>query len=70
MPGGAKVLTRFQMQKNDFEQAEQQRLLNERKELMERERAERQRMLRERAAQRAALAELLPKTERRPYRRR
>lgn len=70
MPGGTKVLARFQMQKNDFEQAEQQRVLNERRELMERERTERQRMLRERAAQRAALAELLPKPERRPYRRR
>lgn len=70
MPGGAKVLARFQMQKSDFEQAEQQRILTERRELMERERAERQRMLRERAAQRAALAELLPKPERRPYRRR
>ncbi|KAL9554275.1 hypothetical protein PS6_003496 [Mucor atramentarius] len=70
MPGGAKVLARFQVQKLDFQQAEQQRLLAERKESMERERAERQRMLRERAAQRAALAELLPKPERRPYRRR
>lgn len=70
MPGGAKVLARFQVQKLDFQQAEQQRLLAERKESMERERAERQRILRERAAQRAALAELLPKPERRPYRRR
>lgn len=70
MPGGAKVLARFQTQKNDFEQAEQQRLIKERRELMERERTERQRVLRERAAQRAALAELLPKPERRPYRRR
>lgn len=70
MPGGSKVLARFQTQKLDFQQAEQQRLLAERKESMELERAERQRMLRERAAQRAALAELLPKPERRPYRRR
>jgi hypothetical protein len=70
MPGGTKVLARFQRQRNDFEQAEQQRLLAERKESTERERMERQRMLRERAAQRAALAELLPKPERRPYRRR
>lgn len=70
MPGGAKVLAHFQVQKLDFQQAEQQRLLTERKELMERERAERKAMLRERAAQRAALAELLPKPERRPYRRR
>ncbi|KAI9470626.1 MAG: helix-loop-helix DNA-binding domain-containing protein [Benjaminiella poitrasii] len=70
MPGGAKVLARFQVQKHDFQQAEQQRMLEERKELQEREKAERQRMLRERAAQRAALAELLPKPERRPYRRR
>jgi hypothetical protein len=70
MPGGAKVLARFQVQKCDYQQAEQQRLAAERKEAMERERNERQRILRERAAQRAALAELLPKQERRPYRRR
>ncbi|KAG2203886.1 hypothetical protein INT46_005756 [Mucor plumbeus] len=70
MPGGTKVLARFQVQKLDLQQAEQQRLLAERKELMERERAERQAILRERAAQRAALAELLPKPERKPYRRR
>jgi hypothetical protein len=70
MPGGTKVLARFQDQKCDYQQAEQQRLLAERKDAMERERNERQRILRERAAQRAALAELLPKQERRPYRRR
>ncbi|CEP15346.1 hypothetical protein [Parasitella parasitica] len=70
MPGGAKVLSRFQVQKHDLQQAEEQRILAERKELMERERAERQQILRERAAQRAALAELLPKAERRSYRKR
>lgn len=70
MPGGSKVLARFQVQKYDFQKAEQQRLISERKELLEREKLERQKMLRERAAQRAALAELLPKPARRPYRRR
>ncbi|KAG0170208.1 hypothetical protein DFQ29_009377 [Apophysomyces sp. BC1021] len=70
MPGGLKVLGRFQVQKRDFEKAEQERLAHERKESVERERAERQRVLRERAAQRAALAQLIPKPERRPYRRR
>ncbi|KAF7728746.1 hypothetical protein EC973_005584 [Apophysomyces ossiformis] len=70
MPGGLKVLGRFQAQKREFEKAEQERLARERKEATERERAERQRVLRERAAQRAALAQLIPKPERRPYRRR
>lgn len=70
LPGGAKVLAHFQVQKCGYQQAEQQRLLTERKEAMEHERNERQRMLRERAAQRAVLAELFPKQERRPYSRR
>jgi hypothetical protein len=70
MPGGSKVLARFQAQKNDFQQLEQQRLIAERKEAMEREKNERQHLLRERAAQRAALAEVTPKPERKPYRRR
>lgn len=70
MPGGNDVLSRFLCQKNEFEKAEQERLALERREAQERERTERQRILRERAAQRAALAQLLPKPERRPYRRR
>ncbi|CAO3613875.1 unnamed protein product [Mucor hiemalis] len=70
MPGGNDVLSRFLHQKSEFEKAEQERLALERREAQERERTERQRILRERAAQRAALAQLLPKPERRPYRRR
>ncbi|OBZ85658.1 hypothetical protein A0J61_06297 [Choanephora cucurbitarum] len=70
MPGGNDVLSRFLCQKREFEKAEQERLACERREAQERERTERQRTLRERAAQRAALAQLLPKPERRPYRRR
>lgn len=70
MPGGNDVLNRFLCQKNEFEKSEQDRLARERRNAQERERTERQRILRERAAQRAALAQLLPKPERRPYRRR
>jgi hypothetical protein len=70
MPGGTKVLARFHKKKQDFQKGEQQRQIQERKEAMELEKAERQRILRERAAQRAALAKLLPKPSRRPYRRR
>ncbi|KAK4517341.1 uncharacterized protein ATC70_000676 [Mucor velutinosus] len=70
MPGGNDVLTRFLCQKNEFEKSEQERMAQERREAQEREKTERQRILRERAAQRAALAQLLPKPERRPYRRR
>lgn len=70
MPGGNDVLNRFLCQKREFEKSEQERLACERREAQERERTERQRILRERAAQRAALAQLLPKPERRPYRRR
>ncbi|KAF7722275.1 hypothetical protein EC973_003495 [Apophysomyces ossiformis] len=70
MPNGAPLLARFQVQKREYHEMEQQRLARERKEAKEREKIERQRMLRERAAQRAALAELIPKPERRPYKRR
>ncbi|KAI7907937.1 uncharacterized protein BX663DRAFT_547585 [Cokeromyces recurvatus] len=70
MPGGQDVLSRFLCQKNEFKKSEQERLIRERREAQEREKLERQRILRERAAQRAALAQLLPKTERRPYQRR
>ncbi|RCH91971.1 hypothetical protein CU098_001411, partial [Rhizopus stolonifer] len=70
MPGGNDVLSRFLCQKREFAKSEQERLARERREAQERERTERQRILRERAAQRAALAQLLPKPERRPYRRR
>ncbi|KAL0095201.1 helix-loop-helix DNA-binding domain-containing transcription factor [Phycomyces blakesleeanus] len=70
MPGGNHVLNRFRTQKSAYEKAEQERLCRERKEQIEHEREERQRLLRERAAQRAALAQLVPKPERRPYRRR
>ncbi|KAI8645983.1 hypothetical protein BD408DRAFT_429144 [Parasitella parasitica] len=70
MPGGNDVLAHFLRQKSEFERFEQDRLAQERREAQEREKAERQRILRERAAQRAALAQLLPKPERRPYRRR
>ncbi|KAG2235827.1 hypothetical protein INT48_003939 [Thamnidium elegans] len=70
MPGGLKVLDQFQVQKNEAEKAEQQRLIAQRKESIEQERVEHQRMLRERAAHRAALAELIPKPERKPYPRR
>lgn len=70
MPGGNDVLARFLGQKSEFEKSEQERLARERREAQEREKTERQRVLRERAAQRAALAQLLPKPERRPYRRR
>ncbi|KAI9005844.1 hypothetical protein CLU79DRAFT_573039 [Phycomyces nitens] len=70
MPGGKHVLNRFRTQKAAYEKAEQERLCRERKEQIEHEREERQRLLRERAAQRAALAQLVPKPERRPYRRR
>ncbi|KAG0165037.1 hypothetical protein DFQ28_009302 [Apophysomyces sp. BC1034] len=70
LPNGAPLLARFQVQKREFQEMEQQRLAHERRESREREKLERQRMLRERAAQRAALAELVPKPERRPYKRR
>ncbi|KAI8388080.1 helix-loop-helix DNA-binding domain-containing protein [Radiomyces spectabilis] len=70
MPGGGEVLSRFRLQKQEFERMEAERLSRERKLAQEREREERQMMLRERAAQRAALAQLIPKPERRPYRRR
>jgi hypothetical protein len=69
MPDGDKVLNHFLNQKAEFQQSEQRRLAHERKFNAEREKIERQRILRERAAQRAALAELLPKQSRRPYRR-
>ncbi|CEP19430.1 hypothetical protein [Parasitella parasitica] len=70
MPGGNVVLAHFLHQKSEFEKVEQDRLARERHEVQVREKAERQRTLRERAAQRAALAQLIPKPERRPYRRR
>ncbi|KAI9263885.1 hypothetical protein EDC94DRAFT_606424 [Helicostylum pulchrum] len=70
MSGGPKVLEQFQAQKNEAERAEQQRLIAQRKKSIEQERVEHQRMLRERAAHRAALAELIPKPERKPYPRR
>ncbi|CAO3684103.1 unnamed protein product [Rhizopus stolonifer] len=70
MPGGQQVLTRFLYQKKEYERSENERLTRERHEAQERERVERQKLLRERAAQRAALAQLMPKQERRPYRRR
>lgn len=70
LPGGQQVLAQFLAQKKEFEQAEEQRLARERREMREREKQERQRILRERAEQRAAMAKLLPKRERKPYRRR
>lgn len=70
VPGGAEVLAEFQIQKLGHKQAEQDRLIAQRKESMDHEKIEHQRMLRERAAQRAALAELVPKPERKPYPRR
>lgn len=70
MPGGARVLEQFQAQKREAERLEQQRLIAQRKESIEQEKIEHQRMLRERAAHRAALAELIPKPERKPYPRR
>ncbi|KAI9260731.1 hypothetical protein BDA99DRAFT_513040 [Phascolomyces articulosus] len=70
MPGGQHVLTQFLSEKRQFEQAEQERVARERKEAHAREQVQRQELLRERAAQRAALAQLMPKRERRPYRRR
>ncbi|KAG2200996.1 hypothetical protein INT47_006540 [Mucor saturninus] len=70
VPGGAEVLAEFQIQKLGHQQAEQDRLIAQRKESLDHEKIEHQRMLRERAAQRAALAELVPKPERKPYPRR
>ncbi|KAI9323793.1 helix-loop-helix DNA-binding domain-containing protein [Dichotomocladium elegans] len=70
MPGGQQVLSEFMAQKREFHQREQERLARERKEARVREQIQRQELLKERAAQRAALAQLLPKRERRPYRRR
>ncbi|KAI9257407.1 hypothetical protein BY458DRAFT_518848 [Sporodiniella umbellata] len=70
MPGGQQVLSRFLFQKKEYESSEAERLSRERHEAQEREKIERQKVLRERAAQRAALAQLMPKQERRPYRRR
>lgn len=70
VPGGAEVLAEFQTQKFGHKQAEQNRLIAQRKESMDHEKVEHQRMLRERAAQRAVLAELVPKPERKPYPRR
>lgn len=70
LPGGQQVLAQFLAQKKEFERAEEQRLARERREMREREKQERQRILRERAEQRAAMAKLLPKRERKPYRRR
>ncbi|KAI8144952.1 hypothetical protein BJV82DRAFT_606870 [Fennellomyces sp. T-0311] len=70
MPGGNQVLTQFLSEKRQFQQSEQDRLARERKEAHAREQIQRQELLRERAAQRAALAQLMPKRERRPYRRR
>lgn len=70
MPGGRDVLSSFLHQKANFEKMKQEQLARERRENQEREKLERQRILRERAAQRAALAQLLPKPERKPYRRR
>ncbi|EIE82047.1 hypothetical protein RO3G_06752 [Rhizopus delemar RA 99-880] len=70
MPGGQEVLSRFLYQKAEFEKSEAERLARERRDAQEKERIERQKLLRERAAERAALAQLLPKSERKPYRRR
>ena len=70
MPGGQQVLGQFLNEKQEFERAEQERMVRERKEAHAREQVQRQELLRERAAQRAALAQLMPKRERRPYRRR
>jgi hypothetical protein len=70
MPGGNVALSRFLHQKSEFEKSEIERLARERKKTNEQERIERQKVLRERAAQRAALAQILPKPERKPYRRR
>ncbi|KAI9025259.1 helix-loop-helix DNA-binding domain-containing protein [Phycomyces nitens] len=69
LPGGNTVLNRFQTQKQKCKQTKEERLMRERKDAQERERAERQQKLKERAAQRAAVAELIPKKERKPYRR-
>lgn len=70
LPGGQQVLAQFLVQKEAYQKQEQERLARERKEAQRREQEERRQMLRERAAQRAALAQLMPKRERRPYRRR
>ncbi|KAG2224655.1 hypothetical protein INT45_007900 [Circinella minor] len=70
MPGGQQVLGQFLNEKQEFERAEQERMVRDRKEAHAREQVQRQELLRERAAQRAALAQLMPKRERRPYRRR
>jgi hypothetical protein len=70
MPGGPEALQHFRVEKNEFEKFETQRIARERRETLEQERLERKKILRERAAQRAALAQLLPKQERKPYRRR
>ncbi|CAO3696893.1 unnamed protein product [Rhizopus stolonifer] len=70
MPNGQEVLSRFLYQKAEFKKAEEERLAHERRNSQERERLERKNMLRERAAERAALAQLIPKPERKPYKRR
>lgn len=69
IPGGIDVLSCFQAQNQEFKKAKEKSLASARKEAQEREKEEHQNMLRERAAQRAELAELLPKRERKPYRR-
>lgn len=70
MPNGQEVLSRFLYQKAELKKAEEERLAHERRDYQERERLERKKMLRERAAERAALAQIIPKPERKPYKRR
>jgi hypothetical protein len=69
MPGGTRVLSRFKCHKKALQEAEQHRATLERKQLEEHDKIERQKVLSERAAQRAALAQVIPKPARRPYRR-
>ncbi|KAI9265588.1 helix-loop-helix DNA-binding domain-containing protein [Sporodiniella umbellata] len=70
MPNGPQVLSRFLYQKAELENAENQRLSKERQKAQEQARLDRKRVLRERAAERAALAQIIPKPERKPYKRR
>ncbi|KAI8368445.1 helix-loop-helix DNA-binding domain-containing protein [Choanephora cucurbitarum] len=70
MPEGTRLLSSFNQQRLEMRKAEHERRLCEQKLAKQREKQMRERVLRERAVERASVAKLLPKRERKPYHRR
>ncbi|KAI8359783.1 helix-loop-helix DNA-binding domain-containing protein [Blakeslea trispora] len=70
VPQGDSLLSSFHQRQFQIRQAEQEKKMHERRVAAQREKLIRERVLRERAVERASVAKLLPKRERKPYRRR